>query len=164
MTGEHALLLIAEISVGLAGFSGIVLVLARRQAISWDAWRTLSLLGYSFGALLLSLLPLALSFSGVSEPHVWRLASGAMALHGTAISVAMVRLLRNLDASQLPYYRPVALTQSLGTVLNTVVQLLNLLAFILPGTLAPFFWGLLWLILGAAVQFVLILFVRPRNS
>jgi len=163
VTGESALALIAEVSVGLAGFSGIVLVLARRESIPWDAWRTLSLLGFSLGALTLSMVPFGLSFSGVPEPDVWRLSSAAMTLYSVVFSTGLLRLLRHLDSTQLPYYRPVAIISSVGSVTNTVAQLLNSLAVVLPGTLGPFFWGLVWLVIGSAGQFTLILFVRPRS-
>jgi hypothetical protein len=162
MQGSDALVVIAEISLGLAGFSGIVLVLARRAPSPWDSWRTLSLLGASFGALLLSLIPFGLHFSGVPAPALWRLSSGAMVLYYLAFIAPSFVLLLRLEKSQLPYYWIVGVVASAGSAGNALLQLLNALAIGFSGNLAVFFWGLVWFVFYSAAQFALILFVRPR--
>ena len=69
MEEVDALVGIAEICVGIAGFSGVVAALQWRD--HWHAWdrvRTASLLAISFGAVVFSLFPLALDSFGVSGP------------------------------------------------------------------------------------------------
>lgn len=67
MVGADALAIIAEVSLGLAGFTGVVVVLGRVERDAFLRLRLSYLLSVSFSALLLALLPFALSES------VWQL-------------------------------------------------------------------------------------------
>ena len=74
------LLTLAEVSLGLAGFAGIVIVFGRGPGAlpPADSFRLLALVGCSLGTLFLSLIPIALGFVGVAEPELWQWSSALM--------------------------------------------------------------------------------------
>lgn len=75
------LLTIAELSVAIAGFAGIVSVLGRgrsKKATSTDAFRLETMLENSLMTALFALGPLPFLSSGVGTPELWR---GASAFH-----------------------------------------------------------------------------------
>ena len=151
---------VAEVSLGLAGFAGVIAALHLRER--WhplDAWRTISLLGAGFSALILSLLPLALHSFGVSESTIWRVCSGAMATFNVA--GAGVGRHYQPDPETIPHYTALASFFMSLVVVNTLVQVSNTFAFLIPGVFGAFFVGLLLHLIYGAVQFVVIIFLRP---
>ena len=103
MQGADALFAIAEISIGLAGSTGIVAALYARS--SWhplDQWRTISLLIISFGTLGLALLPFGLYSLGLDDSALWRATSAIAVTIAIPSSLVFVRL-RPLLAST-PHY------------------------------------------------------------
>jgi len=84
---------LAEIALGLAGFSGVVVAVSDRpvQHERSDSLRILSLLTLSLGGLVLALLPSGLALAEVSWATIWRGGSAAAAvgwLGGPSISRA----------------------------------------------------------------------------
>jgi len=74
--------LVVEISIAIAGFSGIVVVLGRRQSGEWtsvDRLRLRGLLNASFAPMGLSGLALILLASEVPSDAVWRICSSIYA-------------------------------------------------------------------------------------
>lgn len=160
MDGSDALLAVAEVSVGLAGFTGIVMALYNRSD-SWsefDAVRALVLLITGFGALILSLVPLGLHFSGLSETAIWRVGSGAMAGY-MLVYLLPWRSYRGLDWSRVPNNTAMVRFAWGGALANVGLQLANLWF----GRLSLFFFGLLWYLAYGCVQFAVILYLRPRE-
>ena len=164
MDGADALTTIAEVAVGLAGFSGVVAVLGRQpgEFSRVEAGRLVVLLLSSLGALFFALIPFALFPLGLNPVSVWRTTSGLVAvfaLSHIAISYTELRRVRR-EAPEI-YSRSVAGTHF--TIL-VVVLLLQLVGVAKGGELALslYIFGLLGLLAVAAFQFVRILFVRPR--
>lgn len=95
-TGE-ALLAIAQISLGLAGFGGVFVALgrsgveARRPA---DTYRLILLMSTALTTLVLSLLPVALAAIGVPPATLWPLACGLEAALLASLLVVFQRLRR----------------------------------------------------------------------
>ena len=50
------------------------------------------------------------------------------------------------------------------SLLSTAAQLLNALGLVFQGVFSVFFFGLLWFVAFCGIQFVLIVFLRPRES
>ena len=81
MEAPATLELLAEISIGLIGFAGVVTALGRSKlAIQVRSFRTRALVLNSGTALFGSLLPLILLNAGLSVPTVWITSSIALAL------------------------------------------------------------------------------------
>lgn len=164
MDSTDALTTIAEVAVGLAGFSGVVVVLGRQpgEFTRVEAGRLVVLLMSSLGALFFALLPFALFPLGLDTSTVWRIAAGLvaiLALSHLGVSYSELRRVRN-EAPEV-YSRVVA---SVHFSILFAVLLLQLAIVIMGGELALslYIFGLLGLLVVAAFQFVRILFVRPR--
>jgi hypothetical protein len=83
MEHEEALLAIAEIALGLAGFGGVFVAVGRsREAVRRpaDTYRLVLLLCMALATLVLSLLPVALGSLGLAPPGLWRVSNGLQAV------------------------------------------------------------------------------------
>jgi hypothetical protein len=93
--------LIGELSIGVAGFSGVVAALTMRSVGEWrpvDVARLQMLLRTSVSAAIWSVLPALLLSSGFAGPLLWRAVSGAWLLIVPAVAVSQVRSVRNVLA------------------------------------------------------------------
>ena len=74
---------IAEVSVALAGFSGLAAAFRTRRMRDWAEWERIwfwYILTWSFGSLLFSLLPAVLGGLGLAPSGAWALSSLFLAL------------------------------------------------------------------------------------
>jgi len=153
---------IAELALGLAGFSGVMTAFMQRpgRLTEVEAYRIAVLLGVSLGALFLSLVPLALMQFGLDAGAVWRSAGLCMvgyAVVGGALYLrASWRVARH--APEI-FNRSVFVALAAGHVANIALQLAALT--VLEPSPGPYAVGLVWFMLHAAVQFARILFVQP---
>src|SRR5512134_3116042 len=92
---------IAEVSIGVAGFTSVVAVLGRRATGEWsaiDRFRLSQMLATSLAALLLSLLPLVLAQLGFSERLSWGSASTILAGYTIFLAASSRRRIRQLPS------------------------------------------------------------------
>ena len=84
MNPVDSLPVIAEISLGLVGFTAVVAVLRRPDGGlgATNLFRSLHLLGFASATLLLSLFPFLLAAVGCEPEAMWRISSSAMSLTG----------------------------------------------------------------------------------
>jgi hypothetical protein len=158
MEEVDALVAVAEISVGIAGFSGVVAALQWRDRWhAWDRIRTASLLFISFGAVVLSLFPIALNSFGVADPALWRWSSASMLAYLLIYGAAMLRAIHRVGRNTLPYQRWADLGFWSVGLSSAAFHAINLAS----GKFSLFFAGLLVLLVFAAAQFAGILFQRP---
>jgi hypothetical protein len=145
---------VAEVSIALAGFTGVVAVLGNRRKHDWTADERLqlrTLVETSLTALFASFAPAVLFLVLSSETAVWRGANLFLgALHLTNL-VAFLR--RAKDA------KPTS-SQKLLLVIGVALILAHFLAFagVLPWYVLIFVIGLLQQVFIAALNFVLLLF------
>lgn len=105
---SSALLALAQVAVGLIGFSSVLIALSGEPS-SWsalDTYRITGMLASSIALLLLSLLPFVLLFLGVEEQIVWRLATGAVAVLLVIGMVLNIRGYLRLSESHRAITRP----------------------------------------------------------
>jgi hypothetical protein len=130
------LLTLAEVSLGLAGFAGIVVVFGRGPGAlpPADSFRLLALVGCSLGTLFLSLL---FAFSRVRR-----------------------------DAAEILEVVPVYLLPIGGSLFlaNLIAQICNALGVGWAPSFGVYLFGLLLYLGFAALQFARMLFVRPGGS
>ena len=151
---------IAQLGLGLAGFSGIALVLTRSgtELTKLEADRLGIMLGASLGATFLSVLPLVLpDFKAQSE---CRLASAVMATYTAAFLWFYLRatLRMRSEAPELGPLLPIGLVAA-GHGINGIVQIASSLGLV--NCVTAYLTGLFWLLFHGAYQFGRILFVRP---
>jgi hypothetical protein len=153
---------VAEIALGLAGFTGLLVVLGRQPGgfSPSEAFRLLILLVASLSALFLALIPLALHDSGLSGFVLWRVSSLIMAGSILASAGFLVRRVRSFQRGDSEAYSPVILVLiSTGAGLVFVAQILNASGVLGSPSPGAYSFGLLFFIAAGAVQFVRILFV-----
>jgi len=87
---QDALTTLAEISIAIAGFSGIAAVLGRRSQGDWepeDAFRLRLLLRSSFSIVIFCFVPIVLSSASVAAEKTWALSSSAWLVYFVTISL-----------------------------------------------------------------------------
>lgn len=156
--GSDVLLTIAEFSLALAGFSAVVLVLARRggEIDEAAAYIVRFMILNAVGAGFLALLPSLVVALGASEPLVWRLSSAVYV-------VSVVLLTLPLAISQAIEVRGL-LARGLSSAFWTLsaaahlVQLSNAVGFPFAPSFGGFLLGLMLLLGLAGIQFVVVVF------
>ena len=148
----------AEISVTLAGFVSIFVVLARRDG-SFEpefALATRSILSASVRCLFFAALPLILAALSISGTALWRLSSAAFFLTGVGIAFYMTNNLRGLPAAQ---QRTIFVRFALSlVVLSMLVLVANISGWPRPPSAGAYLLSI-WLLLGvASVNFLDLVF------
>jgi hypothetical protein len=153
---------IAELALGLAGFSGVMTAFMQRpgRLTEVETYRIAVLLGASLGALFLALLPLALMQFGLEARALWRDAGLSMLAFAAVGGALYLRSSRRV-ARHAPeiFNRSVFIGLAAGHVANFVLQVAALT--VLEPSPGPYVVGLIWFLLHAAVQFARILLVQP---
>jgi hypothetical protein len=164
LEASDTLLTLAEVSLGLAGFAGIVVVFGRGRGklAPADSFRLLLLVGCSLGTLFLSLISIALGFLGVAEPGLWQWSSAmmiAVVVPGHVFVVSRVRR----DAAEILEVIPVYMLPfgAFLFVANFVAQICNALGVGWVPSFGVYLFGLILYLFFAAIQFARMLFVRP---
>ena len=156
---QSILTTVAEVSIALAGFTGVVAVLGNRRKHDWTPEEQLqlrTLVETSLTALFASFAPSVLNLILTSEPAVWRSSNLILgALHSANL---LAFLLRAKEAT------PTASQKSLLGI-GIAVILAHFLASvgILPWYVLIFIIGLLQQVFIAALNFVLLLFPVNNN-
>jgi hypothetical protein len=161
LDGQDELLTIAEIAVGLAGFSGVVAAFIQRGGLSTaDRLRFLALFITAFEALVLAFIPIALAYGGFQDESIWRLSSIVMMLAAIAgivsIPFAIHRMRKEIAPSLLS---PILVL--VPALINFVVQLMNAGAWIWQPNFVPYLIGMLLCLFEAGLIFVFIVLFRP---
>lgn len=160
MTPEDALPSIAEIAIGLGGFSGLVAAFGQRPGQSWrgdQKTRIVFLVILSFGMIVAALLPSAMSGISESPGLVWGVpmvsySTVALALLGYWIVVSRRRGYK----LQFPLFSTAILS---GAGLLQVVVLLSGLGVIAPYSPTLFVFGLLSILVFGANMFLALLHI-----
>jgi len=157
---------IAEISIGLAGFSGLVVALRKGSGPLDDIqkYRLRILFSLSFGAMFLSLLPDTLVSFGVPDERLWFASSAAIFAYSFLFIAWWIMSSRRVApiAPEIFNWRAFS-TMATGHTIVLLLQLAVMLGFLenrAPGVIAL---GLIWYLIHAAQQFVRMLFIQPRG-
>jgi hypothetical protein len=146
MREEGLLLTIAEISIGFAGFAGIVALFGRRAAGEWstvDRLRFNSLVGAALASLFAALLPLAFYYVASDQLSPWRLSSalfGACLLLGCRNGIRRTLEAKASEDSEANILGGWILSGLLGLV--SVPLFLNALGIVFQGNGAPYLFAL----------------------
>jgi hypothetical protein len=152
---EQSLSILAEISVGLAGFSSIVVAFRRSSAHApWsrgDVFRFQDMLESSLVAALLAILPAALRGLGLDEPDLWPFVSALFFVFVVFNTIRRVRQLSRLPAGALS--NPLVVFFLIMLAVVAAVQLLNVLGWIVPEGPGPYLFGATWYTIYAGFMF-----------
>lgn len=158
---------VAEIAIGLAGFSGLAVALRRDVGplSEIQKFRMGVLFGMTFGALFLALLPGLLFDFGVANSMLWPLASAIMIVWSLLFMYLWLSRSRRVARSAPEIFNWLALSiMTTGHVLNLVLQFGFLFAWFGFEPQGVFGAGLIWYLTHGAQQFVRMLFIQPREE
>ncbi len=166
MEGADALGLIAEVGIAVAGFAGVIAALRAPggRIGAYAAFRIGVLLGLSASAVLLSLLPSALHFAGISGPGIWTLSSSVMVVLIVTIFLGSVRAYARLATEGeegppgLRFFAPFIVATYASIV---ALQVANAT---FQHQLWPFYLGLVLMTALSLVVFAYILFAPSRGE
>jgi hypothetical protein len=158
MAPEDALFPIAEISIGLAGFSGLVAAFAQQQGQSWrkdQKARIVLLIALSFGTITCALSPYALAGITESPAVVWGI---PMVAFSTLTMVLLVSWIRSSRKYGFKLQYPLVSIPVLGcaTALQISV-LLSGIGLIAPYSRTLFVFGFLSVLVFGAIVFLALL-------
>jgi hypothetical protein len=158
----EALLAIAQIALGLAGFGGIFVAVGRERRAALrpaDSYRLTLLLCTALSTLVLSLVPVALRSLDVADRSVWRVSSAIMSALLVGIGVATVRMRRphreEIRAGEAPWMAAAIWVLSFATLAAQLASAAGLG----PGGFGVFFLGLVFLVAFGSYLFARMLFL-----
>jgi hypothetical protein len=168
---ESVLYTLAEVSITLAGFSGVVVVFRLRGIHAWSPtelrifWL---LIGDSFFTLIFSLLPIPLALANWSHDTIWSLCNallGSWFILGDLLALQGER--KDRAARQLitvPVITP-SLTAILIVALGMGIALwLSVWDLVIPRGQAVYVLGLITLLAFAAVEFLFFIGLMSREG
>ena len=164
MNAEDALVTIAEMAIGVAGFSAIVGAFSSDRSLSIsDRRRFVWLFTNAFAAAFLAFVPVLLSELFSSEFNLWRYSSAAMAIvWGFAAAAWIFDELRQDRATRSApkgfWQGPAALVPSF---LNAVLQLVNASGLFWEPAATAYTAGTLVWLYCAAITFASMVLERP---
>lgn len=157
---------IAEISIGLAGFSGLIVALRKNPGPLTDVqkYRLKILFAMTFGAMFLSLLPDLLLNFAVPDERIWFDASAAMFTYSLFFVIWNITGARRVARVAPEIFHWVVFSSvTAGHIIVLLLQLAVITGFIGERAPAVFTLGLIWYLMHAAQQFVRMLFILPRS-
>ena len=166
MATPDSLQTIAEVGIGLAGFSGLIMALRRNAGPPDDIQRfRLNLLFIlAFGAIFLSFVPELLQSINVPEERIWFNASAALFLYSLVLLWWWFGGSRRHAKVVPEIFNWYAFTlMSVGHVIVVVLQLAVMLGLFEARASGIFMLGLTWYLIHAAQQFVRMLYIQPRS-
>jgi hypothetical protein len=165
MSASDELLTIAELAIGLAGFSGVVVAFAYRgQLEAIDRMRFIALFSTAISTAIFAFLPFVFARGGFSEATTWRCSSALLLTWSIVLGIPIGSRLRRAALDRGAAARRALIFALWGlAILNMLLQLLNAIGSpSTPGPL-PYVGGLLILIVFAAVFFAFLVLFRPKE-
>ncbi|MCP5060020.1 MAG: hypothetical protein GY937_25235 [bacterium] len=166
MDARDELLTIAEIAIGIAGFSGVVAAFLQRDGLHpLDRVRFLNIFATAFITLVLAFVPIAIS-QVVTEPdRIWSYSSAALIVISVSNSIVAFVWFVPVVRAHLESQANIPLAMLVvPTCFSLVVQFLNSGGWVWePGFLAYLF-GLFVYIYAAGLMFVYAVLFRPEDS
>jgi hypothetical protein len=163
----NALTILAELFVGIAGFSGIVVALSGSAIAKdpLDRFRVLSLLVTTLGGAVFAVLPIVLNDAGVTPERAWRLASGGYSVYLALASVWGGHQRLTLPASALRSTHTVVWVLAVGGQgIASLVLAIGAVGWAGESASAFYLFPLLYFLALACLLFVRLLLVRPGGS
>jgi len=161
----NALLTFAQVAIGLAGFSAILVALSGKphQWTPVDAFRIRNILAFSFESVFLSLTPFVLAFFSLREPTVWQVSLLILATATLGSVLLVLSGVYRLSPSERAVLKGVVVSTVVATLCcMATVELLAAFGIVRPAS-GVFFLGLV-VLLGISTALVArFLFARPAD-
>jgi hypothetical protein len=161
----NTLLTFAQVAIGLAGFSAILVALSGKphQWTPVDRFRIRNILAFSFQSVFLSLTPFVLAFFSLPEPTVWQVSLLILAMATLGSVLLVLTGVYRLSPAERAVLKAVVVSTVI-TILccMAAVELLAAFRIVRPAS-GVFFLGLV-VLLGISTALVgRFLFARPAD-
>lgn len=154
---------LAEVSLGVIGFSGILVVLGRHEGhlSELERFRISQLLIPSAAAFFASLIPIAVHETGVPTFTTWRLCSALLGLYSLFWVLTIVPRSRHMS-KRVPglFHWPTFNSLVAGHLANFLLQLLNVSGVMVQPLPGIYLFGIIFLLVNAIIQFTRMLFYQ----
>jgi hypothetical protein len=161
----NALLTVAQVAIGIAGFSAILVALSGKPHL-WtpvDAFRIRNILAFSFQSVFLSLVPFVLALFSLREPALWQVSLLILALATVADAVLVLTGVHRLSPSERAVLKAVVVSTVVAILcFMAAVELFAAFGIVRPAA-AVFFLGLIVLLGVSTVLVARFLFARPAD-
>ena len=158
---------IAEVGIGIAGFSGLVVALRQSDGplSEIQKYRLRVLFALSFGAVFLSLLPELQTNLQVPDERVWFDSSAAIFIYSLGFFWWWIGPSRRIAkvAPEIFNWRAFN-TMAAGHAVILLLQLAVLVGYFETRAAGIVALGLTWYLMHAAQQFIRMLFIQPRTG
>jgi hypothetical protein len=168
---ESILYILAEVSVSLAGFSGVVVAFRLRGIQGWSPTelRVLWLLiGDSFLILLFSLLPIPLALANWSQDALWAFCNALLGLSFIVIDLLVFRAEHRDRAKRqhitVPVISPILYALMIAAVGMGIALLLSAVNLIVPRGQAVYVLGLMFSLAFAALEFMFFIALMSQQG
>lgn len=161
----NALLTLAQVAIGLAGFSAILVALSGKphQWTPVDAFRIRNILAFSFQSVFLSLVPFALAFFSLPESKVWKVSLLIVALASLANVLLVLGGVYRMTRAERAVLNALVVSAVIAILVGTAaVELLAAFGAVRPAP-GVFFLGVLVLLGISTVLVARFLFARPAD-
>lgn len=161
----NALLTFAQVAIGLAGFSAILVALSGKphQWTPVDAFRIRNILAFSFQSAFLALIPFVLAFFSVPQPAVWQVSLLILAIATLGGVLLVLSGVYRLSPSERAVLNAVVVSAVVAVLcLMAAVELLAAFDIARPAS-GVFFLGLVVLLGISTVLVARFLFARPAD-
>ena len=161
----NALLTLAQVAIGLAGFSAILVALSGKphQWTPVDAFRIRNILAFTFQSVFLSLIPFVLAFFLLSESTVWRISLLVLALATLGDVLLVLSGVSRLSRPERAVLNA-RVVSTVSAVLGAIAGVALLAAFgIVRPASGVFFLGLVVVLGVSTVLVARFLFARPAE-
>jgi hypothetical protein len=158
---------IAEIGVGLAGFSGLIVALRKSSGPLTEVqkYRLQILLSLAFGAMFLSLLPELLFSFGADSNDSWLFSSVCLSLYSVVFLIWWLRASLHVKDVGPDLFNWFAFSRMVtGHIVVILMQLSVIFSIIELAGSAAYVAALVWYLLHSAQQFTRMLFIQPKKS
>ena len=160
-----ALLTFAQLAIGLAGFSAILVALSGKphQWTAVDAFRIRNILGFTFQSVFLSLVPFVLAFFSLPESKVWQVSLLILAIATLGSVLLVLSGVYRLSRPERAVLKAVVVSTVIAILCAmAAVELLAAFGIIRPAP-GVFFLGLVVLLGVSAILVARFLFARPAD-
>ena len=161
----NALLTFAQVGIGLAGFSAILVALSGKphQWTPVDAFRIRNILAFTFQSVFLSLMPIVLAFFSLPDSSVWRVSLLVLALATLGDVLLVLTGVYRLSRAERAVLRALVVS-TVAVILGIMaaVELLATFGIVRPAS-GVFFLGLVVLLGISTILVARFLFARPAD-
>ena len=160
-----ALLTFAQVAIGLAGFSAILVALSGKphQWTPVDAFRIRNILAFTFQSVFLSLIPFVLAFFSLPESTVWQVSLLILAIATLGGALLVLSGVYRLSRAERAVLKAVVVSTVTALLCSmAAVELLAAFGIVRPAS-GVFFLGLVVLLGISTVLVARFLFARPAD-